>query len=101
MKKFALVFFTLLSFFTISHENWTPKKLSEELAHAPSVLPDRVVLTWNNDPATTQSVTWRTDTSVTVSYTHLRAHETKANLVCRLLLEKKLGVPVILSLIHI
>ena len=31
-----------------------------------------------------------TFTSVTaVSYTHLRAHETKANLVCRLLLEKK------------
>ena len=26
---------------------------------------------------------------LTVSYTHLRAHETKANLVCRLLLEKK------------
>ena len=28
-------------------------------------------------------------TSKPVSYTHLRAHETKANLVCRLLLEKK------------
>ncbi len=28
------------------------------------------------------------DTLVVVSYTHLRAHETKANLVCRLLLEK-------------
>src|SRR5660398_172143 len=27
--------------------------------------------------------------STPVSYTHLRAHETKANLVCRLLLEKK------------
>ena len=27
--------------------------------------------------------------SVTVSYTHLRAHETGRNLVCRLLLEKK------------
>src|SRR5660397_136350 len=27
--------------------------------------------------------------SAPVSYTHLRAHETKANLVCRLLLEKK------------
>ena len=26
---------------------------------------------------------------IAVSYTHLRAHETKANLVCRLLLEKK------------
>ena len=28
-------------------------------------------------------------TYMAVSYTHLRAHETKANLVCRLLLEKK------------
>ena len=27
--------------------------------------------------------------TLSVSYTHLRAHETKANLVCRLLLEKK------------
>ena len=27
-----------------------------------------------------------------VSYTHLRAHETEADLVCRLLLEKKLEV---------
>ena len=25
--------------------------------------------------------------AISVSYTHLRAHETKANLVCRLLLE--------------
>ena len=38
--------------------------MSEEIAHAPSVLPDRVVLTWNDNPATTQSVTWRTDSSV-------------------------------------
>ena len=29
------------------------------------------------------------DDIIAVSYTHLRAHETKANLVCRLLLEKK------------
>ena len=28
-------------------------------------------------------------TNIPVSYTHLRAHETKANIVCRLLLEKK------------
>jgi hypothetical protein len=27
-------------------------------------LPDRVILTWSGDPATTQSVTWRTDTTV-------------------------------------
>src|SRR5660398_103258 len=30
-------------------------------------------------------------TMIPVSYTHLRAHETKAKLVCRLLLEKKKG----------
>jgi len=30
---------------------------------------------------------------IPVSYTHLRAHETKANLVCRLLLEKKKQIP--------
>ena len=28
-----------------------------------------------------------------VSYTHLRAHETRSNLVCRLLLEKKNSTP--------
>ena len=31
-------------------------------------------------------------TTKTVSYTHLRAHETEADLVCRLLLEKKKSV---------
>ena len=31
---------------------------------------------------------WRPDTAP-VSYTHLRAHETREDLVCRLLLEKK------------
>ena len=30
---------------------------------------------------------------ISVSYTHLRAHETGAYLVCRLLLEKKLSLP--------
>ena len=32
---------------------------------------------------------FRTDCGGTVSYTHLRAHETVLDLVCRLLLEKK------------
>ena len=34
------------------------------MAHLPSPLPDRIVLTWNDDPARTQSVNWRTDISV-------------------------------------
>src|SRR5205823_2745 len=32
--------------------------------YSPTPVPDRVVLTWAGDPATTQAVTWRTDTSV-------------------------------------
>ncbi len=30
----------------------------------PTSVPDRIVLSWNDDPATTMSVTWRTDTTV-------------------------------------
>ena len=33
--------------------------------------------------------TWKKNNTASVSYTHLRAHETGRNLVCRLLLEKK------------
>ncbi|MBU2098095.1 MAG: fibronectin type III domain-containing protein [Gammaproteobacteria bacterium] len=47
-----------------SHDDWEPTAHALELAHAPSPLPERVVLTWSDNPATTQSVTWRTDTSV-------------------------------------
>ena len=32
---------------------------------------------------------WKFVRFLSVSYTHLRAHETEADLVCRLLLEKK------------
>lgn len=32
--------------------------------HRPTPMPDRLVLTWSGDPATTQAITWRTDTSV-------------------------------------
>lgn len=32
--------------------------------YRPTHVPDRVILTWNADPATTQAVTWRTDPTV-------------------------------------
>jgi hypothetical protein len=32
--------------------------------NAVSAYPDRIVLTWSGDPASTQSITWRTDTTV-------------------------------------
>jgi Purple acid Phosphatase, N-terminal domain/Calcineurin-like phosphoesterase len=33
--------------------------------HQPGPTPDRIILTWAGDPATTQAVTWRTSTEVT------------------------------------
>ncbi|MCA9191586.1 MAG: metallophosphoesterase family protein [Planctomycetales bacterium] len=32
--------------------------------YAPTAMPDRVILTWNGDPRTTQAVTWRTSVEV-------------------------------------
>jgi 3',5'-cyclic AMP phosphodiesterase CpdA len=51
--------------------SWQPVPYAEKAAHAPRPLPDRVVLTWSGDPATTQSVTWRTDTSILRSIAEL------------------------------
>ncbi len=41
-----------------------PVKVADETIYRPTPMPDRVVLTWKNDPSTTQAVTWRTDASV-------------------------------------
>ena len=41
-----------------------PKVEPAEFAR-PSILPDRIVLTWAADPATSQAVTWRTSADVT------------------------------------
>jgi 3',5'-cyclic AMP phosphodiesterase CpdA len=42
-------------------------KYSARLHHAPTPIPDRVILTWAGDPTTTQSITWRTDEATTKS----------------------------------
>lgn len=36
----------------------------EKEAHRPTAIPDRIILNWKDDPAHTQAVTWRTDSSV-------------------------------------
>jgi 3',5'-cyclic AMP phosphodiesterase CpdA len=43
---------------------WQPVAHDAAEAHAPQLLPDRIILTWDGDPATSQAVTWRTDTTV-------------------------------------
>ena len=55
----------------ISHDDWKATKYSPTEMYAPTPMPDRVVLTWDGDPTTTQSVTWRTDASVLKGVAHL------------------------------
>jgi 3',5'-cyclic AMP phosphodiesterase CpdA len=43
--------------------------------HRPTSVPDRIILTWEDDPATTQSVTWRTDTQVTAGVAQIAEAE--------------------------
>ena len=68
MSYFSTFILTLIilisSFYVGAHESWEPTVYSSINAHAPTPLPDRVVLTWEEDPATSQSVTWRTDATV-------------------------------------
>lgn len=45
-------------------DDQTPGPIPLKVYHAPSRMPDRIVLTWTGDPKTTQSVTWRTSTVV-------------------------------------
>jgi 3',5'-cyclic AMP phosphodiesterase CpdA len=56
--------FAATVFLAAQDANWKPVAYAEKAAHAPRPLPDRVVLTWDGDPATSQAVTWRTDTSI-------------------------------------
>src|SRR5262245_56337726 len=41
-----------------------PREYDQKLVSKPTPVPDRIILTWAGDPATSQAVTWRTDTSV-------------------------------------
>jgi 3',5'-cyclic AMP phosphodiesterase CpdA len=45
----------------------------------PTTRPDRVILTWSGDPATTQSVTWRTSTAVTQAIAEISVAEPAPN----------------------
>lgn len=46
------------------HDEAPPKKVTDEVAHRPSPIPDRIVLTWTGNPARSMAVTWRTDETV-------------------------------------
>lgn len=50
-----------------------PQNLHEGLHHweIPSKNPDRIILTFNGDPASTRAVTWRTDTTITEAFAQI------------------------------
>ncbi|MEM6638336.1 MAG: metallophosphoesterase family protein [Pseudomonadota bacterium] len=50
------------------HAHDVPNEVDMTEWYAPTTMPERIILTWSGDPATTQSVTWRTNTSVGKSF---------------------------------
>src|SRR6056297_2565699 len=57
---------------TSAHEGHTnPVAVKPAEMYAPSPIPDRIVLTWADDPTTTQSVTWRTSSDVQQAYAEI------------------------------
>lgn len=73
-KKLSLflfnLFFLVISGFTqhVVHLSDLGGEQPDENIYASSKLPDRIMLNWSGDPATSQSVTWRTDSSVINSF---------------------------------
>ncbi|MEZ6067169.1 MAG: metallophosphoesterase family protein [Planctomycetaceae bacterium] len=57
------------STFALAHEGdedheHPPIAVQPAAVYEPTALPDRIILTWSDDPTSTQSVTWRTSTDV-------------------------------------
>jgi hypothetical protein len=52
------------------HDHPPPAAKPAEV-YKPTLLPDRIILTWAGDPATTQAVTWRTSTEVTKAFAEI------------------------------
>lgn len=49
----------------------SPAKVKAAEVHRPTPLPDRIILTFAGDPATTMAVTWRTSTDVTTAFAEI------------------------------
>ena len=64
-----LCFFTLDSVFK---GNSFEKNRKEAASNPqPSVIPDRIILTWEGDPINSQDISWRTDPSVTIAFAEI------------------------------
>jgi hypothetical protein len=52
----------------LRHQMVNVDPVSETEAYRPTGLPDRITLTWTDDPSTSQTVTWRTDTKESIGF---------------------------------
>ncbi|MES2789885.1 MAG: metallophosphoesterase family protein [Planctomycetota bacterium] len=53
------------------HPPETPKAVDETVLYRPTAMPERLLLTWHANPATSQAVTWRTDATVTKAFAEI------------------------------
>ncbi|HTE19397.1 MAG TPA: metallophosphoesterase family protein [Armatimonadota bacterium] len=64
----AVLTLAVATFPLVAQERTPPKvrvpEAPDAVIHRPLAVPDRIILTWKGDPAHSQAVTWRTDSSV-------------------------------------
>ena len=66
---FVPIFFASNAVSQPGHKNLPPA--SPQFNFRPTARPDRMLLTWTSDPSNTQTITWRTDTTVEVAYAEI------------------------------
>ena len=71
------------------YEDYSGNKLNHAPEYMFNIGAQYELALWGGDITTRLDYARRGDTYYAVSYTHLRAHETVLDLVCRLLLDKK------------
>ena len=84
----CLIFFTAVFAEEKPIDIWNIEKKDNQVISETNISSENSSVTTQNSVYELQT-NKQTDTIKPVSYTHLRAHETRGNLVCRLLLEKK------------
>jgi 3',5'-cyclic AMP phosphodiesterase CpdA len=64
LVQFFLVLCLFGTFASAHEDEGHSHKFPDAIQHRPSPVPDRIVLSWVANPATSQTVTWRTDASI-------------------------------------
>jgi hypothetical protein len=82
-RLFPMAMFLILAFLSChlySHE-MDPDQAVNKIRYGPTATPDRIVLTWTGNPATSQAVTWRTDASAATAVAEIALADDGPNFV--------------------